>query len=298
MRTQIVVQVLPAERLDDPPNPVDVDAVLPARARIGCERRVQRLQPAGARRRQPGRLVEARQLRVPHVVGVARGVRHQFPQCDGAPRRPQSWSTWRIEPVQHLRLAKPADDLASRLIQPGAALLDQLHQSGAGDRLGHRGNVEHRVQRDRRVAGHARVAERAPVDRFVGSRCHRHHAGDRARSGGLRQQPVDVLCQCHPRFPSIFRGNLRWPRRQPKPACERQQLGLDDIPHQPVRGERHHISQRRRGRCGSGGRRCFVGEFFRHPFGESRPSAHSPRECRRCGQNPPARRSDRRRTPA
>ena len=60
MLAHIGFQVLAADRLDHAAGPVDVDAVFPALARFERQRRVQRFQLAGARRRQAGRLDVAR----------------------------------------------------------------------------------------------------------------------------------------------------------------------------------------------------------------------------------------------
>ena len=71
------LEALAAEALDGLADPVDVDAVLPALARVEHQRQAQRDRLALDDARDAGVLLVAEHVRVPDVVGEARGMRQQ-----------------------------------------------------------------------------------------------------------------------------------------------------------------------------------------------------------------------------
>ena len=82
-----------------------------------------------------------------------------------------------------------------------AALFDQLHSGGAGDRLGHRRDPEHAVRRHRVVAAEVALAEGAFVDHAVAVRGDGDDAGNLAGLGPLPQPAINIGLVLHDVLP-------------------------------------------------------------------------------------------------
>ena len=96
-----------------------------------------------------------------------------------------------VEPGEHLRRRQRRVDIGQLAVEQELAAFDQLHRRDAGDRLGHRGDAEHRVELHRRSGGEAADAERALVEDAPGIGRHRDDARHLAAFGGLAQYRVD-----------------------------------------------------------------------------------------------------------
>ncbi len=163
------------------------------------------VRPASLPVRGAGRPVSsmiAQQLGVPDVVAEAGGVGQQVAQGHRAARRAQPRLAGRVEPLQHLGRGEFLDDLARRLVEREAAVLDELHRRRGGDRLGHRGDAEHRPHVHRRLLGEAAPSERALVDHPLRRGGARHDARYLALLHRTAKNRVDIAhgrCSC--RFP-------------------------------------------------------------------------------------------------
>jgi len=194
---QVRVELLPRGGLDDLADPVDVDAVLPALARIEEQRRGE----CGVRaRRDPGRVrrrLICGDLRPPDLISEAGGVREQVPQRDGTLRRPHPRLPGGVETFQHLRLREAGRELAGRRVERELAALDQLHGGRGRDGLGHRRDPDDGVERHRRVLAQLAPAERAFVQHaLVGGR-HGDDPRHLLRLHGLTEHRIDGLQTRH-----------------------------------------------------------------------------------------------------
>ena len=204
MIAQIGVEPLAAGRFDRLADKIDIDAIFPARAGIGHERRLQRIVLAGGDAGRAGLLQIFHHVAVPHVVAEAGGVGHQMAQRDRILRRPQLRFAIGIETFEHLRRGEIRQHLADRLVERELALLDQLHAGGRRDRLGHRGDPEHAVQRHGVVLGQVAFAERALVDHLFAVGGHCDHAGNFLGVAFLAQHLIDLSFALHGSPPVIF----------------------------------------------------------------------------------------------
>ena len=197
MVLEIGFQILPTDRLDHAADPVDVDAVLPARAGIEGEGGIQRREQPGARGGDSAFAHVARHQRIPHIVAEAGRVGHQVPQGDGGARGTQARRAVRREAFQHLGGGQVRQHRGGRGIEGEFALFHQLHGRGAGDGLGHGGDGEHRIRCHRCRRGEGADAEGAFVQRAVWPGEDGDHAGDAPGIGGRTQQAVDRGCVGH-----------------------------------------------------------------------------------------------------
>ena len=182
---EIDLQRLVAHGLNRLADPVDIDAVFPAIARIEHQRRVERGILAFADERSSRDLLELRHRLAPDAVGETCRVSEEVAQRDRSLGGAKLRCAAGVEPLEHLGLLQLRKQLAHRLIELQLALLDQLHAGGARDRLGHRCDPEHAVRGDR-------GPERALVNDALLVCCN----GDEARHGprvdGLAQRLIDL----------------------------------------------------------------------------------------------------------
>ena len=186
----VAVERQAAHALDRLAGPVDVDAVLPLLAGVGDHRHLQGLELAGADAGDVGHLHVALDVLVPQVVAEAGRVGQQVTQRDRPLGRPELGLALGIEALQHLRGAELHHDVADRLVETELALLDHLHGSDRGHRLGHRGDPEHRVRRHRCTAHEVALAEGAFVEDALVVGGERHDAGDIAGGDRAAQHGV------------------------------------------------------------------------------------------------------------
>ncbi len=201
---QVHVELLAARRLHRLADEVDIGAVFPARAGIGHNRRLQRGVLAGDDAGRGGLLQIFPDVAVPHVVGEARGVRHEQSQRDRLLGGAQFRLAAGVKAFQHLRVGQIRQQLADRLVQRELALLDELHAGGARNRLGHGGDPEHAVGGHRIVLGQVALAERALIDHLAAGGRHRDHAGDFLGLAFLTQNLVDLGFALHGSPPDLF----------------------------------------------------------------------------------------------
>ena len=220
---QIGIEPRAGHRFDSLADEVDIDAVFPARAGITHHRYSQRGVLAGGDCRGTCLFQILRAVAVPHVVGEARGVRHQMAQRDRLRGGAQFWFAAGVKAFQHLRVGEIGQELADRLVQRKLALLHELHRAGAHDLLGHGGDPEHAVGGHRIVLAEVALAERALVDHLAAGRCHRDHAGNLPGLALLTQNLIDLRFALHgsPPFCFLWKWNDLPPGRViPQAAAE------------------------------------------------------------------------------
>ena len=125
--SEVRLESLAAQPLDQLADPVEVDAVLPAFAGVEHQRHLQGNELGAADGRYAGRALIPQQIRVPRVVAKARGMRQQVAQGDGSSWRTQAWRAAVVKPFEHLdvgELGQPSDE---RFVERDTPLLDQLH---------------------------------------------------------------------------------------------------------------------------------------------------------------------------
>ncbi len=240
-----LVQAPAGDLLHHLAEPVGVDPVVPHRARVEEQRRVQRRAQARERVGHAGDLVIALEVLAAEPVAVAGGVVHEL--ADGRlgrgraqPRRVA------VEALEHLQLAELGQDARHGLVELEAALLDERERRDGRHRLRHRREAEHRVGR--------RVARRALVQHAVRARDDRDDAGDRPGVRARGQQLVDPCEAAHLPIspPNRCRGAEPTPRRCSASSRTRR-------PARPRRGRRRRAATRpwagprpARGRCRPG----------------------------------------------
>ena len=117
----------------------------------------------------------------------------QMLQCDRTLRRAQHRFAGRVKALEHLRrVQRRLADIRHRRIEVEPALLDQLHRRDRGDRLGHRGDAEHGIQRHRRAVRDIAPSERAFIERPGLARGHRDDPRHLARLDRAAQRRVDL----------------------------------------------------------------------------------------------------------
>ena len=135
MVAEIGVERLAADRLHDAADPVDVDAVFPALARIEHQRHAYRRELARGGRRHAGRLDVADHVGVPDLVAEAGRVGEQVTQRDRPLGRTQLRRAGRVESFQHLRRAERRVDIGRRHpTKPGTSLASVAARSTASIR--------------------------------------------------------------------------------------------------------------------------------------------------------------------
>ena len=192
MFAQINLEVLSAHGLDRLAGEVDVDAVLPAIARIEGERCLERRILAADDARDVGSFVVLGGVGIPDVIGEAGGVSQQHAQRDRPLGRTQLRFALVVESFQDLRSRKVGKELAHRLVQLEFALFHELHGGGCGERLGHRRDPEHRIERHVGALGEVALAEGALIEDAVAGRCHGDDAGDLLGVRGLAEGLIDA----------------------------------------------------------------------------------------------------------
>ena len=185
------------------PDPVDIDAVLPALTRIAHERRLERGILALGDARYAGMLVVADHVLVPEVVREAGRVRQQMTQRDRSARWTQTRRARGVESLQNLDAGQLRDTLSEWFVQTKAALLDQLHRRHGCHGLGHGRDPHHAVQRHGRVLADLALAECALVDEVVVVSCERNDAGRHACVDGALEHLVHSACDYHRALPGV-----------------------------------------------------------------------------------------------
>ena len=153
MRAEVGIERLSGGSFDGAPDPVDVDAILPALARIENQRQVQCRELAREDGGNARDLDIADQVRVPDLVTKAGCMGQQMTQRDRAFGRAQSRRARGVEALQDLRRGQFGEHFADRLVKLELALLDELQRRDRGHRLGHRRDAEDAV------AGHCRTVD-------------------------------------------------------------------------------------------------------------------------------------------
>lgn len=181
---EVVGQRPAADGLDDHPDPVGADAVLPHRAGIVHQRCAEALLATLERVGEVLLGAVGVELLVEEVVAAAGRVVHQLPDGGLRPGRAQHRLT-ALEAVEHLKLAELGHDRRDGRVELYAPLLDELQRCGARDRLGHRRVAEHGVGLG--LSGCTLVEDAVAAD---------HCGGDpvqRPVGGHAGQQVVDAL---------------------------------------------------------------------------------------------------------
>ena len=197
---KIGAQRLAACGLDHLAGPVGIHAILPALARIGDQGNSDRLVGAGLDARNLHQVLVALDVRIPELIAEASRVGQKMAQGDGPTGRACLWLTRGIEAGQHAHIAERRHHRAGRCVEFEQTALHQLQRGARGDRLGHRGDAHHRVDRHRLAASQAANAESALVERALGRGDHRRHAGDIAAFGCLTEQMIDAGLKTHAGF--------------------------------------------------------------------------------------------------
>ena len=218
---EVVFQRLPAELLDGFADPVEIDAVLPALARVAHERRLERGILALGDARHAGMLVVADHVLVPEVVREAGRVRQQMTQRDRSAGWTQTRRARGVESLQNLDAGQLRDTLSEWFVQTKAALLDQLHRRHGCHGLGHGRDPHHAVQRHGRVLADLALAECALVDDAVVVSCERNNAGRHACVDGALEHLVYATCNYHLSLPMVSPGCGSYPA-QALNSCARR----------------------------------------------------------------------------
>ena len=148
--------------LDHLAEPVDADAVAPARARIGHHRIEQRGFHAGQDRRMPGHRQILRHVGVPELIFEAAGVGGELAHRRLALGRAQHRLV-AVEAFEHLDLGEVGKDVFHGRVGIELAAVDQQHGGRAADGLGHREDAEHGIGGSR-LAGRAFARGPRPFD--------------------------------------------------------------------------------------------------------------------------------------
>ena len=134
-------------------------------------------------------------LLVEEVVAEAGGVQEQHAGGDGALGRPQPGLAGGVEALQDLGLADLRCVFLGRGVEVEPALLDQLQDGCAGDRLGGREDREHGIRGHVGVLAEHPLAGRALVDVAtpVGRHCDHPRDPRSARDGSVQDRVGGVL---------------------------------------------------------------------------------------------------------
>ena len=92
---------------------------------------------------------------------------------------------------EHRQLGELGQILLRRIVEPQATLLDELHGSDRGDRLGHRCDPEQRIELQGTRLADVGQAERALIEDAVAIGRHGDDARDLLALDGRAQQIVD-----------------------------------------------------------------------------------------------------------
>jgi hypothetical protein len=98
----------------------------------------------------------------------------------------------RVEPLEYLRRAERGVDVRHRLLELELALLDELHRRDRRDRLGHRGDAEHGIERHVRALPELANTEGILVEEPLVGGDHRDDAGHFLRIDRLLEHRVDL----------------------------------------------------------------------------------------------------------
>src|SRR5688500_8030052 len=133
------------------------------------------------------------------------------------------------------------DEWRNAIVECELALFDELHDCGAGDRLGHAGDPEQRVRLHRRLVLDVRVAKAACVKQLAVA----NHSNRAAWNGVLPHQIADALIVLlHSRHSSTADRTLLLRRRRNRRSDRRRsQLSAAGKQNResrdPNRGDRH-----------------------------------------------------------
>src|SRR5207244_13279276 len=116
--------------------------------------------------------------------------------------------------------------LADRCVERELALLDQLHRAGRRDRLGHRGDPEHAVDRHGVVFGQVASAVRALIDYLLAVGGHCDYARNLLGVAFLPQELIDLGLILHDVSSRLFFRSGRSSSRRSLPASIGGWLGV------------------------------------------------------------------------
>ena len=196
--TEILVERQAGDLLDQAAEPIRAGAVHPLLA--GLEQQRTR-GVAGTRL-----VIAERGAR--EAVAEAGGVREEVAHGYGLGGRPQLVGAGcRIERLQHRLVGKVRKILLRRIVEGDVAALDELHGGDRGDRLGHRGNPEQRVELHGTSSGNVGHAERALIDDAAAIGRHGDDTGYLLAIDRVAQRLVDNL--------RLLRTRRQWKHRRP-----------------------------------------------------------------------------------
>ena len=203
-----LAQPLAGDAFDDLAGPVDVAAIFPIVAGIEQERCPERRLRGGDDAGLAVFLGQAVVLLVEEVVAEAGRVQEQHAGGDGALGRPQPGLAGGVEALQDLGLADLGRVFLGRGVEVEPALLDQLQDGRAGDRLGGREDREHGIRGHVRVLAEDPLAGRTLVDVAapVGRHCDHPRDARTARDGPVQDRVGGVLQLVGHRLPPYGLG--------------------------------------------------------------------------------------------
>src|SRR5215469_4717824 len=196
---KIFLQRLPAHLFHQFSQPVVADSIFPVRSWIEHERRLQKRVAIPRNRGSQSRLHVLVQPHIEKVVAKPRSVRQQLPHRRRRLRWPQlRLFRRRIEFLEHLHLRQFREIGRRGLVQLRPPALHELQHRHRRHRLGHRSDVENRVQRHRNIFRAGALPERPLVNDFVSPRRHRHHPRCLLLLHRLPQHQVDRVPRLRP----------------------------------------------------------------------------------------------------
>src|SRR5262249_15584994 len=196
---KIFLQRLPAHLFHQFSQPVVADHIFPVRPRIDHEWRLQKRVATPRNRGSQSRLHVLVQPHIEKVVAKPRSVRQQLPHRRRRLRWPQlRLFRRRIEFLEHLHLRQFREIGRRGLVQLHPPALNELQHRHRRHRLGHRSDVETRVQRHRNIFRACDLPERPLVNDFVPPRRHRHQPRCLLLLHRLPQHQVDRVPRLRP----------------------------------------------------------------------------------------------------
>src|SRR5882724_2663564 len=160
-----------------------------------------------------------------------------------------------VETFEHLGRGEVRQQLSDRRVERKLALLDKLHGAGGRDRLGHRSDPEHAVERHGIILGEVAFAERALVDHLFPACGDRDNAGNFLGLTLLTQNLIDLGFALHGVLLRLLLEVARSSSRSRAPASMRVAIarsrdgrssaGKHSVSWRPNGNTRHNLKWKR-----------------------------------------------------